>query len=195
MGVRRVDFDWMARLGWVHSPQSIEARFGTSRAGAVDIALYTTASVDVLPAAHPEVGASAAHSTSGSKGSRAMTSSSRSSEGSRAGVATASGGAGVQRDLFPGPLQPGDDVAGRPCRPATSPPGDKGRWVPPVGAAAARRPGGAGAAQACACARPCPCERRGDEGGVRSGRPFQITPWASIASATRSKPAMFAPVT
>ncbi|MFJ6000502.1 hypothetical protein [Streptomyces sp. NPDC092370] len=55
LGVRRVEFDWMVRLGWIRSPQSIEVRFGTSRAGAVDVALYTTASVDAIPAAHPEV--------------------------------------------------------------------------------------------------------------------------------------------
>ncbi|MEU5137923.1 hypothetical protein [Streptomyces californicus] len=53
--VRRVDFDHVVRLGWVRSPQSIEVRFGTSRAGAVDVALYTTASVDAVPAEHPEV--------------------------------------------------------------------------------------------------------------------------------------------
>ncbi|WP_265569103.1 hypothetical protein [Streptomyces hygroscopicus] len=41
--------------GWVRSPQSIEVRFGTSRAGAVDVALYTTASVDAVVPAHPEV--------------------------------------------------------------------------------------------------------------------------------------------
>ncbi|QIS75577.1 hypothetical protein HB370_00705 [Streptomyces sp. DSM 40868] len=33
----------------------MEVRFGTSRAGAVDVALYTTVSVDASPAAHPEV--------------------------------------------------------------------------------------------------------------------------------------------
>ncbi|WP_030750526.1 hypothetical protein [Streptomyces sp. NRRL S-31] len=38
--VHRVDFDHMARLGWIRSPQSIEVRFGTSRAGAVDVALH-----------------------------------------------------------------------------------------------------------------------------------------------------------
>ncbi|MGW3494823.1 hypothetical protein [Streptomyces sp. NPDC001020] len=48
--VRRADFDHMVRLGWVRSPQSIEVRFGTSRAGAVDVALYTTG----VPA-HPEI--------------------------------------------------------------------------------------------------------------------------------------------
>ncbi|CAL9672985.1 hypothetical protein [Streptomyces sp. enrichment culture] len=53
--VRRADFDHMVRLGWVRSPQSIEVRFGSSRAGAVDVALYTTASVDAVPAEHPEV--------------------------------------------------------------------------------------------------------------------------------------------
>lgn len=55
LGVRRVEFDWMVRLGWVRSPQSIEVRFGTSRAGAVDVALYTTASVDAIVPAHPEI--------------------------------------------------------------------------------------------------------------------------------------------
>ncbi len=45
----------MVRLGWVRSPQSIEVRFDTSRAGAVNIALYTTASVDAVPAEHSEV--------------------------------------------------------------------------------------------------------------------------------------------
>ncbi len=53
--VRRADFDHLARLGWVRSPQSIEVRFGTSRAGAVDVALYTTASVDAIVPAHSEV--------------------------------------------------------------------------------------------------------------------------------------------
>ncbi len=39
----------------------------------------------------------------------------------------------------------------------------------------------------------CPGPLRCAVGAVRS--PDQMTPWASIASATRSKPAMFAPVT
>nr|WP_251061555.1 hypothetical protein [Streptomyces sp. ISL-100] len=38
-----------------HVPQSIEVRFGTSRAGAVDVALYRTADVDALPVARTEV--------------------------------------------------------------------------------------------------------------------------------------------
>lgn len=53
--VRRADFDHMVRLGWVRSPQSIEVQFGTSRAGAVDVALYTTASVDAVPVTRTEV--------------------------------------------------------------------------------------------------------------------------------------------
>lgn len=51
----KADFDHMVRLGWLRSPQSIEVRFGTSRAGAVDVRLYTTASVDAVIPAHPEV--------------------------------------------------------------------------------------------------------------------------------------------
>ncbi|MEU7282508.1 hypothetical protein AB0A69_27590 [Streptomyces sp. NPDC045431] len=53
--VRRTAFGHMVRLGWVRSPQSIGFRFGTSRAGAVDVALYTTASVDSVVPAHAEV--------------------------------------------------------------------------------------------------------------------------------------------
>ncbi|MFE7302533.1 hypothetical protein [Streptomyces sp. NPDC057579] len=45
----------MVQLSWVCSPQSIEVRFGTSRAGAVDVALYTTESIDAIVPAHPEV--------------------------------------------------------------------------------------------------------------------------------------------
>lgn len=52
--VRRADFDHMVRLGWVRSPQSIEVRFGTSLAGAVAVALSTTASVDAVVPDHPE---------------------------------------------------------------------------------------------------------------------------------------------
>ncbi|AXU16784.1 hypothetical protein BV309_00040 [Streptomyces clavuligerus] len=33
----------------------VEARFGTSRAGAVDVALCTTASVDAIVPAHPDI--------------------------------------------------------------------------------------------------------------------------------------------
>ncbi|MFI5571898.1 hypothetical protein ACIA6T_32075 [Streptomyces sp. NPDC051740] len=45
----------MMQLGWIRSPQSIEVRFGTSRAGAVDVALHATASVDAVVAARSEV--------------------------------------------------------------------------------------------------------------------------------------------
>ncbi|MEU9413604.1 hypothetical protein AB0E08_49040, partial [Streptomyces sp. NPDC048281] len=53
--VGEADFDHMVRLGRVRSPQSIEVRFGTSRAGAVDVALSTTASVDAVIPTHPEI--------------------------------------------------------------------------------------------------------------------------------------------
>ncbi|MGW3949407.1 hypothetical protein ACWEKM_00195 [Streptomyces sp. NPDC004752] len=53
--VGEADCDHMVRLGWVRSPQSIEVRFDTSRVGVVDVALRTTASVDAVIPAHPEV--------------------------------------------------------------------------------------------------------------------------------------------
>ncbi|MEW1762409.1 hypothetical protein AB0393_38630 [Streptomyces cyaneofuscatus] len=56
LSVRRTDFDHMLRLGWIRAADSVEVRFGTSRAGAVDVALFRTCDVDGLPAAHPEVG-------------------------------------------------------------------------------------------------------------------------------------------
>ncbi|MBG0850308.1 hypothetical protein I2W78_00030 [Streptomyces spinoverrucosus] len=55
LGVRRVDFDYMRDLLWVRPAERREVRFGTSRAGAVMVPLFTTASVDALPEAHPEV--------------------------------------------------------------------------------------------------------------------------------------------
>jgi hypothetical protein len=55
LGVRRSDFDHLVRLGWIRSPQTIEVRFGTSRAGAVAVPLYTTADVDTVVTAHPEI--------------------------------------------------------------------------------------------------------------------------------------------
>ncbi|MFJ9250354.1 hypothetical protein [Streptomyces sp. NPDC101776] len=55
LGVRRVDFDYMRELLWVRPAERREVRFGTSRAGAVMVPLFTTASVDALPDAHPEV--------------------------------------------------------------------------------------------------------------------------------------------
>ncbi|MFD3922875.1 hypothetical protein [Streptomyces sp. NPDC058595] len=55
LGVRRADFNHMVRLGWVTSPQSVEVRFGTSRAGAVDVPLYRAADVDALPTVRSEI--------------------------------------------------------------------------------------------------------------------------------------------
>ncbi|MCX4967180.1 hypothetical protein OHA98_20835 [Streptomyces sp. NBC_00654] len=39
----------MVRLGWIRSPQSVEVRFGTSRAGAAHVMLYRTTDIDALP--------------------------------------------------------------------------------------------------------------------------------------------------
>ncbi|MFD4561645.1 hypothetical protein ACFWP5_46300 [Streptomyces sp. NPDC058469] len=53
--VRRVEFDHMRTLGWIKPTEWREVRYGTSRAGAVDVPMFTTASVDALPGVHPEV--------------------------------------------------------------------------------------------------------------------------------------------
>jgi hypothetical protein len=50
LAVRRADFDWMLRLKWIEPAESVEVRFGTSKAGAVDVSLYTAYSVDALAA-------------------------------------------------------------------------------------------------------------------------------------------------
>ncbi|MFE7485772.1 hypothetical protein [Streptomyces sp. NPDC057552] len=54
LSVRRTDFDHMVRLGWITPADSVEVRYGTSRAGAVDVPLFRAADIDGLPAAHPE---------------------------------------------------------------------------------------------------------------------------------------------
>jgi hypothetical protein len=53
--VRRVEFDPMRTLGWIKPTEWREVRYGTSRAGAVDVPMFTTAAIDALPGAHPEV--------------------------------------------------------------------------------------------------------------------------------------------
>ncbi|MCX4428335.1 hypothetical protein [Streptomyces mirabilis] len=45
----------MRTLGWIGPADWREVRFGTSRAGAVDVPLFTTEAVDSLVDAHPEV--------------------------------------------------------------------------------------------------------------------------------------------
>ncbi|MFE2985930.1 hypothetical protein [Streptomyces sp. NPDC059262] len=55
LGVRQVEFDHMRTLGWIGPADWREVRFGTSRAGAVDVPLFTTEAVDSLVDAHPEV--------------------------------------------------------------------------------------------------------------------------------------------
>ncbi|MFE2035062.1 hypothetical protein ACFXBB_17780 [Streptomyces scopuliridis] len=44
----------MVRLGWITSPLSIEVRFGTARAGAINVVLDRTADIDALPVTRTE---------------------------------------------------------------------------------------------------------------------------------------------
>ncbi|SEB58215.1 hypothetical protein [Streptomyces sp. TLI_105] len=53
--VRKVEFDWMVTPGWIRAAEWVGVRFGTSRAGAVDVPLYRAADVDALVAPHAEV--------------------------------------------------------------------------------------------------------------------------------------------
>ncbi|MFB6881268.1 hypothetical protein ACFCY8_10580 [Streptomyces noursei] len=55
ISVRRTDFDHMLRLGWIKPAEWREVRYGTSRAGAVDVPLFRCKDVDALPASHAEV--------------------------------------------------------------------------------------------------------------------------------------------
>jgi hypothetical protein len=58
---RRTDFNHIVRLKWVSVTEWREVRFGTSRAGAVDVPLYRAADIDAVPGAHPEVDWTALH--------------------------------------------------------------------------------------------------------------------------------------
>ncbi|MFE2970129.1 hypothetical protein ACFXKC_42020 [Streptomyces sp. NPDC059340] len=51
----RVEFDHMRTLEWIKPTEWRDVRFGTSRAGAVDVPMFTTASVNALVAARPEI--------------------------------------------------------------------------------------------------------------------------------------------
>jgi hypothetical protein len=53
--VRRTDFNYMVSLGWIEPADTVEWQIGTSRAGAVEVRLFTTASVDAVEAALPEI--------------------------------------------------------------------------------------------------------------------------------------------
>ncbi|MFD6534688.1 hypothetical protein [Streptomyces sp. NPDC060184] len=69
----RAEFDWIVRLGRLRSPRLVEVRFGTSRAGAVDVALHTTADVGtvvVVVPAHPEIGWEQVRAVGGGRRSR-----------------------------------------------------------------------------------------------------------------------------
>ncbi|HEX5205926.1 MAG TPA: hypothetical protein VFW27_38855, partial [Actinoplanes sp.] len=68
--IRRADWDHVVRAGWAHPAQWVSVRFGTSKAGAVDVPLYRTADVDAVPGAHPEVDWDAVRATP--KGRRSL---------------------------------------------------------------------------------------------------------------------------
>lgn len=51
--IRKADFDHMRTLGWIKPTEWREVRFGASRAGAVGVPMFTTASIDELVAAPP----------------------------------------------------------------------------------------------------------------------------------------------
>ncbi|WP_241847797.1 hypothetical protein [Streptomyces sp. CB02009] len=55
LGVRRVDFEWMRRLGWIAPVSFGRVQFGASKAGAVEVPRFAAGHVDDLPGAHPEV--------------------------------------------------------------------------------------------------------------------------------------------
>ncbi|GAB1340831.1 hypothetical protein ACE1SV_74210 [Streptomyces sp. E-15] len=55
LGVRRVDFEWMRRLGWISPVSWGRVQFGASKAGAVTVPRFATGHVDDLPATHPEI--------------------------------------------------------------------------------------------------------------------------------------------
>ncbi|GAB1340769.1 hypothetical protein ACE1SV_73590 [Streptomyces sp. E-15] len=55
LGVRRVDFEWMRRLGWITPVSWSRVQFGASKAGAVNVPRFATGHVDDLPATHPEI--------------------------------------------------------------------------------------------------------------------------------------------
>ncbi|MEW1640073.1 hypothetical protein AB0469_39180 [Streptomyces sp. NPDC093801] len=54
IGVRRVDFEWMRRLTWITPVSRGRVQIGASKAGAVDVPLFSAAHIDDPPGAHPE---------------------------------------------------------------------------------------------------------------------------------------------
>ncbi|MEU9485955.1 hypothetical protein AB0D83_20205 [Streptomyces decoyicus] len=55
LGVRRVDFEWMRRLGWIEPVSYGRVQFGATKAGAAHVSRFSTGHVDDLPQQHPEI--------------------------------------------------------------------------------------------------------------------------------------------
>ncbi|MGW9171060.1 hypothetical protein [Streptomyces decoyicus] len=53
--MRRVEFEWMRRLGWIEQVSYGRVQFGATKAGAAHVPLFSTGRVDDLPQQHPEI--------------------------------------------------------------------------------------------------------------------------------------------
>ncbi|URZ99469.1 hypothetical protein NCG97_00355 [Streptomyces lydicamycinicus] len=68
LGVRRIEFEWMRRLGWIEPVSYGRVQFGATKAGAAHVPRFSTGHVDDLPQQHPEIDWSALRTLS--KGQR-----------------------------------------------------------------------------------------------------------------------------
>ncbi|REK84461.1 hypothetical protein DY245_43190 [Streptomyces inhibens] len=55
LGVRRVDFEWMRRLGWIEPVSYSRVQFGATKAGAAHVPRFSTGHIDDLPQQHPDI--------------------------------------------------------------------------------------------------------------------------------------------
>lgn len=55
LGIRRSDWDHVVRLGWIEPSAWQRVQFGTSKAGAVDVPIYRSGDVDVIPGRRKQV--------------------------------------------------------------------------------------------------------------------------------------------
>ncbi len=55
LGIRRSDWDHVVRLGWIKTVGWQKVQFGTSKAGAVDVPIYRSGTVDAIPGKHRKI--------------------------------------------------------------------------------------------------------------------------------------------
>ncbi|MFF8787061.1 hypothetical protein [Streptomyces sp. NPDC015125] len=55
LGVRRVEFEWMRRLGWIDPVFYGRVRFGATEAGAAHVPRFSTGHIDDPPQQHPDI--------------------------------------------------------------------------------------------------------------------------------------------